>query len=254
MKHDLEPIGQRILFSESVRPSSVGLTWTSEPTADQLDADDYTVQRCVASVGWWMGDVICKRIDLELARRAATAGTQGKLFHLTEDDRAAFFASFSNEYARARGLDESIVFQRTATASFYPLASRVASLDWTHHNTARQIATATGQSLEWAGEWLSRANAGAWSVAKLRQEMRTASAAPHLDTEPPAPGSIPREVARVELWANANWDAITTSTPPARAAWLLSQMSRTVALIDRLRLLAFIPTTPADLNTRTKTK
>lgn len=237
MKHELEPIGQRILFSPSVQPSSTGLVWAKEPTADQLDADDYTVQRCGGSVGWWMGDVICKRIDLELAKRRATAGEQGKLFHMTEDERAEFFTAFSNDYARSRNLDESIVYQRTATSSFFPQHGRLASLDWTHHNTARQLAAKDAEPLACAFQWLERAAAEQWSVAKLRAEMRAAQAASSAhdgDDEPPAPGSVPREIARAEVWANAHWSEINGATP-ARAAWLLSQMSKTVQLVDVLR-------------------
>ena len=220
MKHALEPIGRSLIFSECCRATATGIEWLREPTSDELDSDDYTIQRCDDSAGWWMGDVIVKRWQRE--------GSDKTL------------SEFAAEYARVRGLNEETVRQRANVGGFYPVVERsTRPISWSHHYIIWSVCG--GDGLEKCLSWLAAASLGdkgvAWSTGRLREELRAARRSRENDEEPEAPKGEFDELVEVDrccaihLPKLKKLDALT-------AREMLMRFASTVAFVDGLRARA----------------
>ena len=189
MKSSSEPIGRTIVMPASVHADATSLTWpNADPSLADLAEVDRTLQRCDGSVAWWMGDLVCKLIDITRAgKRAATERrcTELRVFATgadkkrgdpssvsalaeansleaamfdTSDERAGYMRSFAHDYAAARGLEKKTVEDRVLVANFFPPPTRVGKLEWTHHREV--VLYAGGQGLAVAEKWLALALAG----------------------------------------------------------------------------------------------
>lgn len=237
MNHELEPIGRTILLPGVSKATRVGLQFLGGVTELEMTALDYTIQTCDKSVSWWMGDVVCKLIDLALDKEKAADSKHAGKFR-TPEERRGYMSSFAREYAVARGLGQGTVLDRTLVANYFPLSTRVTELEWTHH---REVFGFVGhKGLEHALTWLARAAAGdgdgdgqRWSVARLREELNKASVIKALK-EPAAPPTLAREVSQFESWSAMHFGDVEVLAPDL-ARWMLDQIPNTIAFVDRLR-------------------
>lgn len=220
MKRALEPIGRSLIFSGCCRVTPVGIEWKREPTAEELDADDYTIQRCEESVGWWEGDMIVMRHRREGADKT--------------------LSEFAAEYARVRGKNEVGARQKANVAQFFPVVERsTRPITWGHHYII--WAWLAGGGLKKCLGWLKRAGAGdkgvAWSTGRLRAELGAAARKGAEPAEPAPPVGEWDELGRIESWASTRMDAVRAIKADEAKA-ILGRMASTVAFIDALRLRA----------------
>lgn len=222
----LEPIGRTLLFSAAVHALPTGIMWLSEPTDEELHADDFLIQRCGESVGWWTGDIVVK-----LHQR------QGHDQSLDQ---------FAGEYARARSLNEQRVQEYAHVANFYPVLDRLKKpASYSHHRLVWE--SSATPSLASCLSWLARASKGdvdgiPWSTGRLREELSKARRATMDAAEPPAPTGDYESLIRLELWSAQSLPRLATIDAPT-ARDMLTHLASTAALIDALRTRA--ATSPA---------
>lgn len=212
MKHALEPLGKRLIFSPCCKTSPVGIEWLKKPSIDELDADDYTVQRCDESAGWWMGDVIAKRHEIE-----------GAGMSLRE---------FAIKYAQARGLNEETVIARANVSAFFPVCNRLhRPITWTQHLMVCRYRG--GEGLKVCLEWLKRAEKEGWSGGRLRQELGKDTRSKIEPNEPTPPAWDFEEATIFDSWASSELSFVD-KMEEAKARRLLASLSCTAALIAAL--------------------
>lgn len=216
----LEPIGRTVIFSAACRPSAVGIQWMRVPRDDEIKADDYMVQRCGESVGWWMGDLIvmlCKREGADLT-----------------------LSAYAAQYARARGINEQTAIAYAGVAQFFPVSKRLnRPIAWGHHHII--WGWESGKGLSICLKWLKRAQRGdkgkSWSTGRLRSELADNSRHTGQATEPPPPTGDFDEMAKIESWS-ATKLSLVKKIGSDEAKEMLLRFESTIAFVDALRARA----------------
>ncbi len=209
------------MFSKACRASAVGIEWLREPTAEEIKADDYMVQRCGESVGWWMGDLIVMLWKREGADLTLTA--------------------YAAKYARARGIDEQGAIRYASLAEFFPVLHRCnRPLTWTHHQIVWSLGA--GKGLAICVKWLKRAVRGergkTWSTGRLRSEIAQSQRQRGETQEPAAPSDGDfDEMARMESWSATRIAKLKT-IDASEVKEMLKRLESTMAFIDALRARA----------------
>jgi hypothetical protein len=212
MKHELEPIGSKVIFSQACKATPLGLEWVGEPSHEELLVDDYIVQRCDQSVGWWMGDLVVKLWRKEGADMSLNA--------------------FATKYAQVRGLSEQAVQQRAHVAAFFPLVERSTKpVAWSHHYIVWCMVG--GEGLDVCAAWLKRAHAGEWSTGRLRRELAAENLKAQ-NPEPPPPKGLFDELAPFDSWAASALSDVEKMDAD-RARRVLDAMKCVVAFVDALK-------------------
>ncbi len=214
----LEPIGRTLLFSAACHAMPIGIQWTRIPTEEELHADDFLIQRCGESVGWWTGDIV------------------NALHSLKGVDKS--LVQFAGEYARIRGINEEQTVKYAQVSRFYPVTDRRNKpASWTHHRTVWE--SSASPNLHACLTWLDRSIQGdgegkPWSTGRLREELAKAGRAASEPKEPTAPTGEYEAITRIEAWAAQSLPRVSTINAIA-AREMLRNMASTVALIDGLR-------------------
>lgn len=212
----LEPIGRTLLFSPAARALPTGIEWLRPPTDDELHADDFLVQRCGESVGWWTGDIV-----VTLHTRFGADQT---------------LEQYSTEYARTRSLNEQTVLKYAQVCSFYPVLKRLSKpVTWSHHYIV--WGSSAAPSLAACMAWLERASRESWSTGKLREELSKKTRNEVDSAEPPAPSGDYEQLVKLELWSAQSLPRLAAIDAPG-ARDMLAHLSSTVTLIDGLRAKA----------------
>ena len=205
MTTTIEPLNQTIALPGCTL-SPTALTFSGEPTDEDLAAIGMSLQRIEGCKAWWWGDFLVK-----------------------QEERHG--EHYTRKFAEITGLDPVSLRRYKMVAKFYKPLHRCNDLSWTHHLEAMLANT---ESEREGKKWIEKAKAENLTVPRLRAAIRYAKRDPRLDDHTKPPEETYSEVLMFNRWCRKMLPK-TGGFSRERAAAILDDLREAVQLLDTLK-------------------